>query len=135
MYLNEQGRAVACAKDDTAGLYIQARSGEIVPVKLPPDACGFQIGETSQIMSGGVLQATPHAVRPTKQPGITREAFAVFLEPDFEDPLELPTGKTAEDVQATETPLPPSVSPLRTRWKPGQTFGDFHEATVSSFTL
>lgn len=29
----------------------------------------FQIGETTQVHSGGTLQATPHAVRATSQPG------------------------------------------------------------------
>jgi 2OG-Fe(II) oxygenase superfamily len=50
--------------DNTGGLYIESRNGEFVHVKIPTDCCAFQIGETSQIMSGGKLQATPHAVLP-----------------------------------------------------------------------
>jgi hypothetical protein len=47
----------------------------------------IQYVETSQIHSGGILQATPHAVRgcdPRKKDcqGISREAFAVFMEPE-----------------------------------------------------
>jgi hypothetical protein len=37
----------------------------------------------------------------------------------------------------TETATPPSLPflpSLAQRWKPGQSFGDFHLATVSSFT-
>ena len=110
---------------------------------LPSTACGFQIGETSQIQSGGVLQATPHAVQPPRSSdepsnevtlGVTRESFAVFLEPDFDDSLAIPDGKSVQDCQAADTKLPPSVVPLAKRWKAGQTFGDFHFATVSQFT-
>jgi len=43
--------------------------------------------ETSQIHTGGILQATPHAVRgcdPALEgcKGVSREAFAVFMEPE-----------------------------------------------------
>lgn len=116
------------------GLYIQSRTGEVLRAQLPSQALGFQIGETSQIQSGGVLQATPHAVRSATQAGITRETFAVFLEPEFDDVLEIPIGKTLVDCQDPSTPLPPSVLPLKARWKQGQTFGDFHVATVTAFT-
>jgi isopenicillin N synthase-like dioxygenase len=131
MYVDSNGNKLDDPNDDDAGLYIQARSGDIVRVQLHPDALGFQIGETSQIQSGGILQATPHAVQASKQLNMTRESFAVFLEPEFDDPLSLPSNKTVEDVQ--DRPLPSTVIPLKARWKPGQTFGDFHLATVSAF--
>jgi hypothetical protein len=128
MYLDKEGQVVPACPDEAAGLYIQARSGDRVQVRLPPNACGFQIGETSQIQSGGLLQATPHAVLPARQHYddgrmITRESFAVFLEP-----------KTVEDCQAVTAKLPASVLPVKARWKPGQTFGDFHLATVQAFS-
>jgi hypothetical protein len=139
MYLNEQGvEIVNNPQDDTstAGLYIQSRSGRIVRVCLPPTACGFQIGETSQIQSGGLLQATPHAVRPGSSSSssmISRESFAVFMEPEFNTPLNIPVGKTVHDCQEHNVKLPGTVLPLRLRWKPGQMFGDFHVATVTAF--
>lgn len=143
LFLDPQGNPVDNPDPDYAGLYIQARNGEIYHVALPSTACGFQIGETSQIQSGGVLQATPHAVQPPRSSdepsnevtlGVTRESFAVFLEPDFDDSLAIPDGKSVQDCQAADTKLPPSVVPLAKRWKAGQTFGDFHFATVSQFT-
>jgi len=130
------------------GLYIQARSGDIVHAKLPPNACGFQIGETSQIQSGGVFRATPHGVvgmphsdSPTMDDPldkITRATFAVFLEPEFEEVLKIPNGKTVQDCdgsssKATQAVLPPSIMPLEKRWKPNMTFGEFHTATVTAF--
>jgi hypothetical protein len=138
MYLDKDGQVVPSCPDDAAGLYIQARSGERVQVRLPPDACGFQIGETSQIQSGGLLQATPHAVLPARRQYddgrmITREAFAVFLEPEFDAPLAIPAGKTVEDCQRVTAKLPASVLPVKARWQPFQTFGDFHIATVTAF--
>ena len=132
MYLVEGRRQITCP-DESAGLYIQSRSGTTVRVSLPKSACGFQIGETSQIQSGGLLQATPHAVR-SSGGGVSRESFALFLEPEFHDPLKIPPNKTIEDCMGpSEASLPPSMTPLSARWKPGQTFGDFHVTTVTAF--
>lgn len=133
IYMDGNGKQVP-SPDPAAGLYIQARSGEQVQVRLPANACGFQIGETSQIQSGGLLQATPHAVMPAKAAGVTRETFAVFLEPEFDAPLAIPAGKTVSDCQADTAKLPPTVLPVNARWRVGQTFGDFHNATVQAFT-
>ena len=58
MYLTTAGDQLSGSPDDTAGLYIQSRSGQVVKAVLPGNACAFQIGETSQIQSGGILQAT-----------------------------------------------------------------------------
>jgi hypothetical protein len=38
------------------GLYIRSRNSEIVKVSIPADCIAFQIGETAQIHSGGILQ-------------------------------------------------------------------------------
>lgn len=43
-----------------------------------------QVGESMQIHSGGLLQATPHFVRAASSPaaaGISRNTFAVFMQP------------------------------------------------------
>jgi 2OG-Fe(II) oxygenase superfamily len=122
---------------DSGGLYIQARNGECVRVSIPFDHCAFQIGETSQIMSGGLLQATPHAVLPPTS-NVSRESFALFLEPEFDDPLTIPPGFTVNDCQGGASGNCGTSSlglrPLKDRWKVGQSFGDFHLATVSAFT-
>lgn len=55
----ENGQVVECP-DAQSGLYIKSRSGKLVHAKLPSDSLAFQIGETSQIHTGGMLQATPH---------------------------------------------------------------------------
>ena len=86
MYLDSSGNEIACP-DSSAGLYIKSRRGDVVHVKIPSNCLAFQIGETAQIHTGGLLQATPHAVRGCKQgdikcKGVSREAFAVFMEPE-----------------------------------------------------
>jgi|EP01046_Picozoa_sp_COSAG06_P069734 isopenicillin N synthase-like dioxygenase len=142
MYINRDGVEVS-NPDPTSGLYVMSRgAGERVRVILPPGTANlaFQVGETSQIHTGGVLQATPHAVRGPRPSiaaarGVSRETMAVFMEPEHSGEMQLPTGKTVEDVQSgiAIRHLPRSVSSLASRWKVGQNFGDFSEATFSTF--
>lgn len=49
--------------DPDTGLYIRDRSGHEHRVAIPPADIAFQLGESSQIHSGGLLIATPHYVR------------------------------------------------------------------------
>lgn len=137
MYLDEDGFCVDCP-DPSAGLYIKSRSGRLVRAAIPTDAIAFQVGETAQVHTGGVLQATPHAVRGCqigKGDGVTREAFAVFMEPEYHGDMRIPEGKTMEDTQLIdkEKHLPSSVRTLRSRWKPGMNFGEFSNATFAAF--
>lgn len=141
MFLDAHRAPVACPDPDRCGLFIQARAGGCpVKVRVPDDHCAFQIGETSQILSGGLLQATPHAVLHSNgsnaaAAAVTRESFAVFLEPEFGAPLDVPSGKSIEDCQGAIVNQDLGLPPLSARWKPGQTFGDFHLATVSAFAV
>ncbi len=82
MYIDSESGTEIQIPDPKAGLYIKSRKGECVQVKIPTDCLAFQIGETAQIHTGGLLQATPHAVRGCSQEGVSREAFAVFMEPE-----------------------------------------------------
>ena len=126
-------------RNDGGGLLIQSRNGECIPVTIPSDCCAFQIGETSQILSGGILQATPHAVLPPSRhqnQHISRESFALFLEPEFDDIITIPNGYTVDNFHASTTYSDSTlgICPLKSRWKPGQTFGEFHLATTKAFT-
>jgi hypothetical protein len=53
--MNEAGEWVP-NEDMLSGLYVCNRQAEIVKVSIPEDHLAFQIGETSQILSGGYLQ-------------------------------------------------------------------------------
>jgi isopenicillin N synthase-like dioxygenase len=119
-----------------AGLYIQARSKELIKIDLPSDCLGFQIGETFQILSGGLLQATPHAVKSIASPGVTREAFAVFLEPEFDYPMDIPKGRTVDDCcppDSTEANRLLKLNSIKSRWKEGMCFGEFNNITIQTF--
>ena len=55
-----------------------------------------QVGEALQVHSGGLLRATPHYVRVAAGPaaaGVTRNTFAVFMQPDVDEPMEPPPGE------------------------------------------
>ena len=135
LYLAENGsKRLPFSPDPDAGLYIQSRNGDLIKASLPSDCLGFQIGETFQILSGGLLQATPHAVKQTTTPGVTRETYAVFLEPEYEFPLRIPSGRTVDDCcppnKANETL---KLNSIKSRWNPDINFGEFNNVTLQTF--
>jgi hypothetical protein len=121
--------------DKKAGLYIRSRAGEIVRVALPSDVLAFQIGETAQIHSGGVLQATPHSVQASSAPGVSRSTLAVFMEPEPHYPMTAPVGSEHGRILRGMSGelLPPGVPPLRGRWSEADDFGEFSHKTLSSY--
>eukprot|EP00461_Guttulinopsis_vulgaris_P003133 UN03134 len=76
------------------------------------------MGESIQILSGGLLLATPHYVKPTKIDGVSRATMACFLQPNHNVPMALPPGTKRENfergIQAEF--LPPGVPPLAARF-------------------
>eukprot|EP01083_Nonionella_stella_P205110 747235_1 len=139
IYINAKGEETVCPDPD-AGLYIKSRKGNLIHVKIPSDSLAFQIGETTQIHTGGILQATPHAVRGcnpnmTGCKGLSRESFAVFMEPEYCGDMIIPDGKCIEDAQNrdAEQHLPRTVRNLRSRWSPGMNFGEFSQKTFEAF--
>ena len=132
--LAKSGEA-ATNNDSNAGLYIRGRRGQLIKAAFPANQLAFQIGETAQIHSGGVLQATPHAVRGSSDPSICRDTFAVFMEPNWDENMDVPEGVAREDAQSqlAASSLPKGVPPLSSRWIAGQNFGEFTESTLSSY--
>ena len=124
------------------GLYARSRHSELIKIQIPHDHIGFQIGETAQVHSGGFLQATPHAVRGSNATGVSRETFAVFMEPNFDDLMACPVGvdPNAAQTQSAAENLPKGVPPLKKRWRASdgvnckpQTFAEFSEETHKSY--
>jgi isopenicillin N synthase-like dioxygenase len=118
MFMDENGNIVENTDKD-AGLYVLNRKSETIKVAIPVGNIAFQIGETAQIHSGGCLQATPHAVRGSKAKGISRETFAVFMEPMWDEPMVGPPGAdpACTQSQSAAKNLPPGVPPLSARWR------------------
>ncbi|CAL1414469.1 unnamed protein product [Linum trigynum] len=79
--------------DSAAGLYIRTRTDQIVKVVYGEDELAYQIGETTEILSGGYLCATPHCVRAPKgaaASNVDRSTFALFMQPDWDQKLNFP---------------------------------------------
>ena len=138
MYLDEgAGGAEVPNPDPAAGLYIRSRQHQLVKLKVPPGSMAFQIGESAQIHTGGVLQATPHSVRAARQANIGRATLAVFMEPEWNEPMAPPAGQEGADKAvtrgATGEALPPGVPALEGRWAPDMDFGQFTDATLAAY--
>lgn len=107
----------ATAGGGGGGLYIQTRDNTEVPIRIPSTSLAIQVGETVELQSRGLLQATPHAVRSSSR-ALGRASLAVFLQPEAQQGLP-------------ETPPPTADDSLRARHR--STFGAFAEATLQAF--
>eukprot|EP01080_Neovahlkampfia_damariscottae_P009325 gene9325-1412_t len=96
IFQDENGNIIE-NKDKDAGLFIENRKNEIVKAGWAEDMLAFQIGESAQIHSGGLLTATPHCVRGSSVPGVSRSTFAVFMQPQWDASMAPPKEKTVEE--------------------------------------
>lgn len=102
-----------------AGLAVSANGNQTL-LRLPgpeEDVILFQIGEAAQVLSGGALVATPHAVIAGESNSQTsRDSFAVFVEPNWDEMLRPPPGRGLNDVYAKDYAtdlIPPLEKRLR----------------------
>lgn len=140
MYFDEHGRVVSNVEDEVCGLYIKTRTNKIYRIHMDEEKASsylaYQIGETSQILSGGSLLATPHSVHGTntnKYPKISRASYAVFMQPTHEHHMRAPFDSNLEQIQLNRF-LPDNVPTLSSRWNNDtyDTFGQFTKRTLSS---
>lgn len=120
-----------------AGLVVEGRGGTLVPVPGRQDCLGFQIGEAAQILSGGVVHATPHMVRghisKKGEPKVCRETFACFIQPQWDGMLAPPPGVSYEGIfeGREESEL---IPPLRSRLKAVPVkFGDILQESAAIY--
>ncbi|DBA03215.1 TPA: hypothetical protein N0F65_003935 [Lagenidium giganteum] len=118
--------------DPRAGLYVKNRKGQIIKANIPAGHLVYQIGETSQILSGGILQATPHAVRGPQVTGVNREMMAVFMQPRPHEAMSVPASRDPKQAGQTEN-LPLGVPPLLSRWNNSMNYDEFTEATHKAY--
>ena len=94
MYIDENGKEVSL-KTQSGGLYAQNRFSEMARIGIPQHMLAFQLGESTQIHTGGYLEATPHCVvRSDEIAGkkVARNTFALFMGPDSLEVMETPQG-------------------------------------------
>lgn len=125
--------------DPQAGLYVTNRSGESIHVKIPDDCMAVQIGECVQILTGGVVVATPHCVRGPRagfgasNVKASRISCPCFIDSEPSFPLTVPIGCTSDDacqagVGRDKVPL------LEERWvENGMTFGSFLQKSFEKY--
>mmetsp|Transcript_21515 Transcript_21515/g.30770 ORF Transcript_21515/g.30770 Transcript_21515/m.30770 type:complete len:384 (-) Transcript_21515:107-1258(-) len=125
--------------DPEAGLYVTNRSGESIHVKIPDDCLAVQIGECVQILTGGVVVATPHCVRGPRagfgrsDVKVARISCPCFIDSKPSFPLTLPDGCTSDNacqagVGRDKVPL------LEKRWvENGMTFGAFLQKSFEKY--
>eukprot|EP00742_Colponemidia_sp_Colp-10_P002415 GILJ01002575.1.p1 GENE.GILJ01002575.1~~GILJ01002575.1.p1 ORF type:complete len:417 (-),score=45.76 GILJ01002575.1:199-1413(-) len=136
LYFRDSKDEMTSNPDPNSGLYVRSRWGDIVKIGIPADCLGFQIGESAQIHSGGLLQATPHCVRAAIGPrsfGISRNTFAVFMQPQWDELMNVPKGVDAANAVARDRSLPPGVPKLANRWRHTQDFAEFTKATLEEY--
>ena len=69
-----------------------------------------------------------------KVPHVSRETFAVFMEPEMGEPMNVPTDSDPAIITGGTTAyLPKGVPPLAARWKPTYDFGTFTNATLNAY--
>jgi isopenicillin N synthase-like dioxygenase len=132
LYLDLEGNNLP--KPEKCGLYVKSpRNGSVNKVDIPADCLVIQLGEFFQILSGGLLRATPHCVRSSKSLNITREQLAVFMDCPPTQALELPEFSLPRE-EVFNTPfLPDGVPELKSRIVGADTYRDFAKNTFKAY--
>lgn len=102
-------------------------------VDIPEDCMAVQLGECVQIITGGVLTATPHYVKGARpSPGIkvARISHPCFIDPKPDFTLNIPKSCSKEKALASSSKVPELSSRFA---KNGVKFGDFLETTFTKY--
>lgn len=88
-----------------------------------------QIGETTEIITGGEIKALPHAVLSSGgNKEVSRNTLALFYDPVPDFPLNLPD--KYDEKLFVDNGLTPT---LRGRLEKGDTYGDFYIRSLNNF--
>ncbi|KAL6870746.1 hypothetical protein ACP4OV_014594 [Aristida adscensionis] len=134
--------------------HLQLCSGrKMRSVRCSPESFIVQVGEAADILSGGKLRSTLHAVsRPLGFTDISRETFVVFLQPSWDKTLTSSCSSNAEDESSDDKDMATSdksarscyedalmqeilkkIPPLSSRLKEGMTFAEFSRQTTRQY--
>ena len=132
LYLDLEGNTLP--KPEECGLYVKSpRNGSINKVDIPVDCLAIQLGEFFQILSGGLLRATPHCVRSSKSLNITREQLACFMDCSPTQLMELPEYSLSPDEVFSTPFLPKGVPELKSRTVEANCYRDFAQNTFKAY--
>jgi isopenicillin N synthase-like dioxygenase len=129
-----------CQIDPEAGLYVTDRSGKSIHVTIPEDCMAVQIGECVQILTGGVVCATPHCVKGTRSDyngaagiKVARISCPCFIDSKPTFRLTAPRGSAREEIVGAGIGRD-KVPALEERWlDDGMTFGEFLQKTFEKY--
>jgi isopenicillin N synthase-like dioxygenase len=138
-YLDDRTGTIIDCPDDAAGLYVMNRMNQVQRVVIPPDCMAVQMGECTQIVTGGAVAATPHCVRgvgPAANANTSTRTGRISLPCFIDTPpaflLTMPSGCTREQVLDAAV-VNDKVPPLSKRWIDGMPFGIFLRDTFSMY--
>ncbi|EGR32095.1 hypothetical protein IMG5_097090 [Ichthyophthirius multifiliis] len=133
MYFDEKGNLLPNYDvENDGGLFVKNRFSEQQKAFIPNNCLGFQIGEVVQILSGGILEATPHCVvrgENSVQDGACRNNYVCFISPNQEFQMKVPDESLIDKVANMEGYY---VSKLKDRWKNNMPYGIFSSNSSKS---
>ncbi|GJM95616.1 hypothetical protein PR202_ga12378 [Eleusine coracana subsp. coracana] len=129
---------------------------KLFSVRCSPESFIVQVGEAADILSGGKLRSTLHAVsRPSSSTDISRETFVVFLQPSWDKTFTYygnsfdPEDESSDDREISSVRSDGSegschndlftqeilkkIPPLSSRLKEGMTFAEFSRQTTKQY--
>lgn len=121
------------SKPDNCGLFVKDRKNNLIKVSIPKDCMAFQIGEIVQILSGGELIATPHAVKSTNKLNVSRNTLAVFMDPNPLFEIRIPDHVSDKSSVVNIKNLPEGVPQMEDRYFEGINFGQFLDNTYKAY--
>jgi len=128
IYMDPEGTILEESPSPDAGLYVEDRNQQVIKIKIPSDCMAIQMGECTQIITGGSVVATPHCVKGA--PNLVRISLACFIDVPPSTPISAPPGVSTESILAKESSR---VPPLAKRWENHMTFGDFLTKTFQLY--
>ena len=133
-YFDETSGEKISNPDENGGLYVVGRNNDEIKAQIHKDDLIIQCGEVLQILTGGLLVATPHMVRPSfsAKRQVGRASFPVFVDCGPQFKLEPPNGVSREQVLAP-TLVQNKVPPLESRWETGMPFIEFLGSTFKQY--
>ncbi|CAM0958422.1 unnamed protein product [Alopecurus aequalis] len=127
----------------------------IFSVRCSQESFIVQVGEAADILSGGKLRSTLHAVsKPLGMPNISRETFVVFLQPSWDKTLPCSGNSSADEDDSSDhmelafrsdrsagscseqmlmQEILKKIPPLSSRLKEGMTFAEFSRQTTKRY--